>query len=419
MTRRAMLLIPAALVALGTAVVLLIFRDPGPIRIGVLHSLSGTMAISEKPLVDAVTMAVEQINEKGGLLGRRVQTVVVDGRSSPSVFAQEAERLIVREKVVTVFGCWTSASRRTVRPVFEKYNHLLFYPVQYEGLEESPNIIYTGAAANQQIIPAVKWALGNLGSGAFLVGSDYVFPRTANAIIRDYVKKWRGRIVGEEYLPLGSHDVTRAVQAISASRPDFILNTINGDTNVAFFRALRAAGITPQQVPTISFSVAEAELQTLDARLLAGDYAAWNYFQSIESGINADFVRRFRQRFGSARVTDDPIEASYFGVHLWANAVEIAGSARVSSIRRAVVDQSLRAPEGMVYVDAENRHTWKTVRIGRIRADGQFDIVWSSDKPIRPIPYPETRTHAQWESFLQNLFNGWGHRWQAPSPPAP
>ncbi|MFP6709146.1 MAG: transporter substrate-binding protein, partial [Alphaproteobacteria bacterium] len=245
-----------------------------PIKIGLLHSMTGTMAISETALVDAALMAIDEINAAGGLLGRQIQPIIADGASDPLIFAREAERLIKEEKVSTIFGCWTSACRRTIRPVIEANNHLLFYPVQYEGVEQSPNIVYLGAAPNQQIVPAVEWALRTDRKRLFLVGSDYVFPRVANAIIHDYVEKWRGEIVGERYLLLGSHYVDDIVAEIVARRPDAILNTLNGDSNLAFFRALRAAGIKSEEIPTISFSISENELASIDADLVAGDIAS-------------------------------------------------------------------------------------------------------------------------------------------------
>jgi urea transport system substrate-binding protein len=396
------------------AVMTLALRTRAPIRIGVLHSLTGTMAISEKSVVDAVTLAVEEINRSGGLLGRQIEMVVADGQSNNEIFAREAERLIATEKVDVVFGCWTSGSRKTVRPVFEKRDHLLFYPVQYEGLESSPNIVYMGAAPNQQIIPAVRWAVRTKGRRFFLVGSDYVFPRAANAIIRDHLGPWRGQVVGEEYVRLGERDMSGVIKAIVAAKPEVILNTLNGDSNVAFFDALRAAGITAAAVPTISFSIAENELQSLPREKMAGDYAAWNYFQSIDTAINQQFVQAFKARYGAARATSDPLEAAYVGVHLWAAAVTSAGTTDVKKVRQAVADRSQRGPGGMVYVDPENRHTWKTVRIGQIRPDGQFDIVWSSEYPIRPVPYPPQRTVQAWEAMLQQLYASWGNRWVRP-----
>ncbi|MBI3269424.1 MAG: urea ABC transporter substrate-binding protein [Planctomycetes bacterium] len=386
----------------------------GSIKIGVLHSLTGTMAISERSVRDATLLAIEELNAQGGLLGRKLEPVVVDGKSDWPTFATEAERLIAQEKVSVVFGCWTSASRKTVRPVFEKYDHLLFYPVQYEGLEQSPNIVYTGAAPNQQIIPAVKWSFDNIGKKFFLVASDYVFPRSANAIIKAQVAALRGEIVGEEYLLLGAQDTRAVVEKIVAAQPSVILNTINGDTNVMFFRDLRAAGISPAKIPTMSFSIAEDEFRSMSAKDMAGDYTAWNYFQSIATPENEEFVKRFRAKYGPERVTDDPIEAGYFGVYLWAQAVKAAATDEVKAVRRALANQTFKAPEGLVTIDADNQHTWKPVRIGKIRADGQFDIAWTSENAVRPVPYPLYRTPQEWEKFLQDLYEGWGNRWANP-----
>lgn len=390
-----------------------------PIKVGILHSLSGTMAISERSVADATLLAIEELNAQGGLLGRKIQPVVVDGRSDEPTFARAAQRLIETEKVSVIFGCWTSASRKTIKPVIERHDHLLFYPVQYEGLEQSPNIIYTGATPNQQIIPAVKWASDHLGQRFFLVGSDYVFPRTANAIIRAQISALRGEIVGEEYALLGSRAMEAIVQKIAATKPTVILNTLNGDSNLAFFRALRAAGITPRQAPTVSFSIAENELLSMDPKTMAGDYAAWNYFQSIDRPENARFVARFKARFGPDRVTSDPMEAAYFGVRLWAQAVVEANTDDPKRVRRFLPQQRLVAPEGNVFVDRNNNHTWKTTRIGKIRADGQFEIVWSSESPIRPVPYPYDRQPSEWDQFLADLYRGWGQRWANPGEEAP
>jgi urea transport system substrate-binding protein len=363
---------------------------------------------------DAALLAVEEINQRGGLLGRPVEALVVDGRSDWGVFAQEAERLIVEEQVEVIFGCWTSACRKTVRPVFERLNHLLIYPVQYEGLEVSPNIVYTGASPNQQIVPAVKWSMDNLGKRFFLVGSDYVFPHTANAIIRDQVTALRGEIVGEAYVPLGSAAVDDIVAQIVASQPDVILNTINGDSNIAFFRALRAAGIAAADIPTVSFSIAEPELLTMNLADVVGDYAAWNYFQSVQSPENEAFLASFRARYGQDRVVSDPMEAAYFGVYMWAQAVTEAQSPAVHLVREALKDQSFNSPGGIVYVDAQTQHTWKTVRIGQINADGQFNIVWSSQTPVRPVPYPPSRSQQAWNNVLDTLYTGWGGNWANP-----
>ena len=386
-----------------------------PIKVGILHSLSGTMSDSESPVVDAVLLAIEELNRSGGLLGRPVEAVVADGRSDSATFAREAERLIVEEKVCTVFGCWTSASRKTVVPVFEEFDNLLIYPVQYEGIEESPNVIYTGATPNQQIIPAVKWAYAFEGKRRFfLVGSDYVFPRVAHEIIKDQLSELGADVAGEAFLALGSTKVQSAIEKIKQSKPDIILNTINGDSNTAFFAELRKAGITPAEVPTISFSIGEEELRKLDVDSMTGDYAAWNYFQSIDSSENEDFLAKFHKKYGPQRLVTDPMEAAYFGVKIWASALRDAETTEVPKIRRSMRNQRLRAPEGDVRIDSATQHTYKTPRIGRVQNDGQFEIVWTAAKPQKPIPYSSSRTTEQWHAYLHDLYTGWNNQWSAP-----
>ncbi len=386
-----------------------------PLRVGVLHSLSGTLASSESPVVDAVLLAIEEVNAAGGVLGRPVEAIIRDGHSEAQVFAAEAERLIIEEKVCTVFGCWTSASRKTVVPIFEAHDHLLVYPVQYEGIEESPNVIYMGAAPNQQIIPAVKWAFAFNGKRRFfLVGSDYVFPRTANAIIKDTLAELGAEVAGEAYLPLGETDAKPLVAKIAEAEPDVILNTINGDSNLSFFKELRRAGIMCERIPTISFSIGEVEMRNLDLSQMAGDFAAWNYFQSLPSAENQEFVASFQARYGQQRVLTDPMEAAYIGVKLWAAAVEDAESDKPADIRRAMRNRHLVAPEGEVRIDPATQHAFKTPRIGRIAATGQFEVVWNAVKPEAPQPYPPSRTAEQWKAFLNDLYTGWGNRWSAP-----
>lgn len=386
-----------------------------PIKVGVLHSLTGTMAVSESPVVDAVLLAVEEINNNGGLLNRPVEAVVADAESDSAQFAVEATRLIKDEEVCTVFGCWTSASRKTVVPIFEELDHLLVYPLQYEGIEESPNVIYTGATPNQQVIPAVKWAYAFDGRHKFfLVGSDYVFPRVAHEIIKDQLDILGAELVGEAFLPLGGSDVQSVVDQIVAVKPDVILNSINGETNIAFFRQLRAAGVTPKDIPTISFSIGEAELQQLDARTMAGDFAAWNYFQSIDSPENQSFVAHFKDTYGESHVVTDPMEAAYLGVKIWAEAVEACGSTDPSQIRREMRNHRINAPEGNVRIDAATQHAFKTPRIGQVLPNGQFDIVWTAIKPMAPVPYPPTRTTEQWKALLHDLYSGWNNEWAAP-----
>jgi urea transport system substrate-binding protein len=394
-------------------------ESSAPIPVGILHSLTGTMALSEQPVVNSTLMAIEEINARGGVLGRQLKPILADGASDWPTFAKLARRLIQEDEVAVVFGCWTSASRRTVKPVFEELRHLLFYPVQYEGLEQSPNIVYTGAAPNQQITPAVTWAVNNLGKRRlFLVGSDYVFPRSANAIICDVARGLGVDVMGEVYVPLGGRDMTAVMGKILESKPDVILNTINGDSNLTLFPALRASGIRTADVPTISFSIAEPELKTLPSADVAGDYACWNYFQSTAGVDNTRFVQNFQRKYGADQVVSDPLEAAYFGVKIWARAAEEARSIQPLEILATVRDMGEAAPGGMVYIDPENLHTWKTVRIGKILPDAQFEEVWNSGRPVRPVPYPITRQRAAWDHFLADMQRGWGGAWAAPPVPA-
>ncbi len=394
----------AFLVALATAILaaLVLSREPDiPPRIGVLHSLTGTMAESERPLVDAVRLAVEELNAQGGLLGRPVEMVVADGQSDPGVFAAEAERLIVREKVDVLFACWTSACRKAVKPVVERHGHLMVYPVQYEGLEQSPHILYTGSAPNQQIIPGARWALETFGKHIYLVGSDYVFPRAANLIIRDLIIAGGGRVVGERYLPLGATDMTTVIAEIRQSQPAVVLNTLNGDSNAAFFKALVEAGLAEQ--PLVSFSAAEGEMKAWQGGRLGQHYAVWSYFQSLPREENRRFVAAFQKRFGAERVTSDPIEAAYVGVHLWAQAVRDAGTGKPAPVNAALMRQSLAGPSGITAVDGATRHLWKMVRVGHVRHDGQFEQVFASSVPLRPSPWPIYRTREEWTALLRNV----------------
>lgn len=403
---------------LGLPVLLLamlgIFGLSSPVKIGVLTSATGPMAVSEQGVADAIRLAARVLNEKGGVLGHPVQIVQADGASDPETFAREAERLIVEDEVVALFGCWTSASRKEVIPVVEQHGQLLFYPVQYEGLEQSPNLIYLGAAPNQQIIPAVKWAMDHLGRRVFLVGSDYIFPRAAHTIAKDMLALLDGEVVGEAFLPLGGEEVDEVVGQILERRPDVIFNTLNGDANRAFFQGLREAGVNPGELPTMSFSFAEPEIAEWGPELLAGDYAAWNYFMSVDSPENEFFVDAFHQIFGEDRLVNDPMESAYTSVLIWAQAVEDAGSFEPALVMERVPHQSVRAPGGIRYVDGETRHTWKEVRIGRITDEGQFEVVWTSDRPVRPEPFPMVRDPAEWEALLSQWKEECGGRWQAP-----
>lgn len=365
-------------------------KKPTSIKVGLLHSLSGTMSISETSVRDAELMAINEINEKGGVLGMKIEAVEADGASDPKVFASEAERLLTQEKVATVFGCWTSASRKAVKPIFEEHFSLLWYPVQYEGMEASPNIMYMGASPNQQIVPAVDYCAENIGKKMFLVGSDYVFPHTANRIIKAQLAQLDAQCLGEEYVPMGEADFASIIEKIQKSKPDVILNTLNGDSNVAFFAALGRAGITSQTIPVMSFSIAEEEVAKMDLENLAGHLVSWNYYETTQTQKNEKFVSDYKKEFGEDRMTGDPIEAAYIAVYMWAAACEKAQSFDIEAVRVAAKGLSFQAPEGVVTIDGGNQHLYKQVRIGKINSQGLIDEVWATPSAIKPDPYLST-----------------------------
>lgn len=357
------------------------------IKVGILHSLSGTMAISETSVRDAELLAIKEINAAGGVLGKQIEYVVEDGASDNATFTEKAQKLLLDDKVATVFGCWTSASRKAVLPVFEANNGLLWYPVQYEGQESSPNIFYTGAAPNQQIVPAIDYLAENYGKKVFLVGSDYVFPRTANAIIKKQAEAIGLEVVGEEYTPMGHTEYSTIINKIKQAQPDFVFNTLNGDSNVAFFKQFKDAGITADDIMTCSVSVAEEEISGIGASYLEGHLVSWNYYQTTDTPENEKFVAAYKAEYGENRVTDDPIEAGYNAVYLWAAAVEKAGSTDVAAVKEVAKGITFQAPEGLITIDGDNQHIYKPVRIGMINAEGLIDEVWSTKEAIKPDPY--------------------------------
>ncbi|WP_425451964.1 urea ABC transporter substrate-binding protein [Bacillus taeanensis] len=362
-------------------------NDGDVIEVGILHSLSGTMAISEVSLRDAELLAIEEINANGGLLGKQIKPIIEDGASDWPTFAEKAKKLLQQDEVATIFGGWTSASRKAMLPVIEENNGLLWYPVQYEGMESSPNIFYSGAAPNQQIVPAVEWLLENRGKKFYLLGSDYVFPRTANGAIKVQLAAEGGELVGEEYTPLGHTDYNTIIAKIKKENPEVIFNTLNGDSNVAFFKQLKDAGITSDDITVLSVSIAEEEIRGIGADVLEGHLASWNYYQTTDTPENEEFVKKYKEAYGEDRVTDDPIEAAYFQVHLWAQAVEKAGSTDVEKVKEAAKELEFNAPGGPIKIDGDNQHVYKTVRIGEIQSDGQFTELWNSGEPVKPDPY--------------------------------
>ena len=359
------------------------------IKVGILHSLTGTMSISEKSVVDAENLAIEEINKAGGVLGKQIVAITEDGQSDWPTFAEKAKKLIDQDKVATVFGCWTSASRKAVLPVFEAKKHLLWYPVQYEGQECSNNVFYTGAAPNQQIEPSVDWLLEKKGKEFFLVGSDYVFPRTANTIIKAQLAVKGGKTLGEDYIPLGVNEVKPVIAKIKAALPNggVIYNTLNGDTNVAFFKEMQASGMGPDKYPVMSVSIAEEEVQAIGVEYLKGHYASWNYFQTVDNPTSKKFVAAFKAKFGEKRVVNDPMEAAYIMVYMWAAAVKKAGKYDdLEAVKKAAYGATFDAPEGTVTMNT-NHHLSKFVRIGEVVEGGLFKIIYETKEAVKPLPW--------------------------------
>ncbi len=360
------------------------------VKVGLLHSLSGTMAISEVPVRDSELLAIKEINEAGGVLGKQIEAIQEDGESDPNTFAEKARKLLTDDKVVSVFGCWTSASRKAVKPVFEELFGLLWYPIQYEGMEASPNIMYMGASPNQQVVPAVDYCVNNFGKKVYLLGSDYVFPRTANRIIKAQLGQIEGECVGEIYVPMGHTNFNSIIEDIKREKPDVILNTLNGDSNIYFFKQMQFAGLTAEKLPIMSFSISEEEVSIIGADVLKNHYVAWNYYETTETPRNAKFVSDYKSEYGSDRVTGDPIEAGYIAVYMWAAACEKAKSFDVEDVRMAAKGLSFTAPEGTVTIDGSNQHLYKQVRIGKVNETGLIDEIWATPGAIKPDPYLST-----------------------------
>ncbi len=378
-------------------------QDKTPIKVGVLHSLSGTMAISETALKNTALMTFEEINAKGGVMGRPLEAVVVDPASNWPLFAEKARQLISQDKCAVTFGCWTSVSRKSVLPVYEELNGLLFYPVQYEGEELSKNVFYTGAAPNQQAIPAVEYLMGKGGGNAkrwVLLGTDYVYPRTTNKILRAYLKS-KGvadKDIDESYTPFGHADyqtIVANIKKFAAGGRTAVVSTINGDSNVPFYKELGNAGLKAKDVPVVAFSVGEEELRGIDTKPLVGHLAAWNYFMSVKNPENEAFIKRYRDWAAKNKVADaaktvtnDPMEATYVGIHMWKQAVEKAKSIEVDKVRPAMYGQTFKAPCGFTLtMDKSNHHLHKPVMIGEVKGDGQFNVVYRTKEPIRANPW--------------------------------
>jgi urea transport system substrate-binding protein len=401
-----------AIIAASSGLFYALFARKSSVKIGILHSLSGSQAISEKPMVDAELMAIEEINAQKKFLKYTIVPVIADGKSDEAVFAHEAERLITQEKVSAIIGCWTSASRKAVKDVVEKHNNLLIYPVSYEGIEDSPNILYLGANQNQQIVPSVLWSFLNLGKRFFLVGSDYIYSHVAHEIIKKVLNAVKGTVLGEEYILLGSSDINLMVQAIVNAKPDVIINTIQGESNIAFFNALRAANITPETIPVMSISsMSETEFVHIGNDAMSGDYVTASYFQSIDREENIQFVERFRKKYGNNRVISEAVETAYNGIYIWAQALSVAQSYNPEIVKKHLFNKVFNAPSGIVYTDSNTLDLWKMIYVGKLRSDGQFTIVWDSKKQVQPFNYPVFSDKAVWNTFVTNLYESWGRAW--------
>jgi urea transport system substrate-binding protein len=387
-----------------------------PIKVGILHSLTGPMSASERSLVDAFTFAIDEINARGGLLGGRlIEPIIRDGKSYDSVFAQQALELITQEKVVTLFGVWRSSCRKSVEEVCQGHDHLLVYPTAYEGLEESPYVVYMGGCANQQITPGIKWAYAFLGKRKFfLVGTEGMYSRGAHEIIKDEVAALGATIVGDEFQPLADTNFGDLSKQILASQADMIVNSVVGVGNINLFSCLRQAGIRPDKVPVLSLNVTEEELRTMAPRGedIAGNYAAWSYFQSLKTRSNEEFIARFRKRFGSTRVINDPMVSAYCGMHLWALAVQSARSDRVADIRREIVLQKFDGPDGPITIDPKTLIARRMALIGEVNKDLEFDVVWTSPRPVEPVPYPSSRSRKAWDEFVLSVRQRYGGHWR-------
>lgn len=403
----------AALAIVTTAAAGVARSESDTIKVGILHSLSGTMAISEVSLRDITLMAIEEINASGGVLGKQLEPVIVDPASDWPLFAEKAKQLLLQEKVSVVFGCWTSVSRKSVLPVFEEYNGLLFYPVQYEGEECSYNVFYTGAAVNQQAEPAVNYLMDEGYNKFYLLGTDYVYPRTTNKILRAMLlaKGVPESKIMEEYTPFHHQDyqtIVGKIKRFAAGGGACVISTINGDSNVPFYKEFANQGLTSEECPVMAFSVAEDELRGMDTSSLVGHLAAWNYFQSVDTPQNKKFVKSFKDYCEKnnlpgkrKRVTDDPIEAAYIGVNIWRQAVEQAGTTDVDAVRQAIAGQEFLAPSGPTKMDEKNHHLHKPVLIGEILANGQFEVVWRTDGNVRAEPW------SQWVKGSKDKIADW------------
>lgn len=384
------------------------------ILVGVLHSQTGTMALSEQGVLTMTLAAIDEVNQQGGINGRPLKAIVADGASDERVFAQQAEKLLVEDGVSVIFGGWTSASRKAMLPVLEKHKGLLFYPVQYEGIEQSPQVIYTGMTPNQQLYPAITWMSRQFGHKVMLIGSDYIFPRMANDIARILLTGLGASVCDERYIQLGQQDVQAVLEAVELCQPDFIVNTVNGDSNLALLRGLRSQW-KGKPIPLVSLSLAEAELKQLIVALGSSvteqHYTTWSYFQSLDTAENKAFLDQVQPKLKNMSVSH-PMKVAWDGVHLWVNAARLLDDVRPEVLNPTLAGMSVESATGAVSIDLHNKHLWQPVYVGKAQSSGQFEVVWQSQNLVQPNPWPMGHTPKQWQAIEQLWFERWGQQWQ-------
>jgi urea transport system substrate-binding protein len=401
---------PFVVVSLQMVVLLLMFLcrsqailcAEDALKIGVLYSQTGPLAVYEKPCIDSALLAIEELNAGGGVMGKKIVAIVRDGKSDADTFAKEAENLIMHDGVLALFGAWTTPCRKAVKSVVEKYHSLLFYAATFEGLEESPNIIYTGLIPNQQVVPSLDWMMENHGSSVFLVGSDMLFSKATHAIAKEHIARSNGKILGDEYVPLKSANyqsvIDKMVSAVAIGKSMVILISLWDDENLKFLKLLKGHN-TLAKVPILSLSLDELMINSLGREPFDGVYLTRSYFQGVERRRNDQFVQHFMQVYGEKSIISDAMEATYYSIYLWALAVKDAQKSDPQTVHKFVTYKNLEAPEGVVFVDGSNYYTWKVVRIGEIKNDGSLFILWSSQKPLRPDPFPIYKSRSQWEKL--------------------
>ena len=391
-----------------------------PIVVGLIHSQTGLLAISERSLIEAEVLALEEVNAQGGVAGRPLKWTIADGRSDPLSFASQAVRLIEKEKAEVLIGGWTAECRKAMIAVVEERGNLLIFPASFEGIERSSHVVYVGGAANQSVLPAVRWCFDTLKARKFfVVGSEEIWSRVAAEQAKDAVKAAGGVLAGEAYLPLVGGDGAGLIDQIRSARPDVVMNTMVGDSNLPFYSAFKRAGFTSEKLPIVAFAVAEDELRRFDSGDVIGHYSAFSYYQGLDRPENLDFVRKFKAKYGEDRVLSDTMVSAYNCVMIWAQTANEAQTADPKVVMDRFDRQSINAPEGIVTIDPESRVAWRPFYLGKARADGQFDLAWSIPKPILPVTYVATRSKVQWQALLDELKTQWGGRWSSSEPSQP